>query len=211
MPNHRAMLSGLVMLALVLAQGLAGGQDLPDRKTATTTKVGVVLSVLHEEYTSHQRLGDGTDFESENPLIRIVEDRVVIDAVASGDTAALRADLEALGMQHAASFGRMVSGQLPVRAIADADALDSLQFADPPVRRRGVPDERGPTSPPTQRPTDRDRTDATKGAVPRAGSDPVLHVGWHRVRPEPRGVRPHSRARQGRGHAQVWLGARRPP
>ena len=131
MPNHRAMLSGLVMLALVLAQGLAGGQDLPDRKTATTTKVGVVLSVLHEEYTSHQRLGDGTDFESENPLIRIVEDRVVIDAVASGDTAALRADLEALGMQHAASFGRMVSGQLPVRAIADADALDSLQFARP--------------------------------------------------------------------------------
>ena len=105
--------------------------NLPDAKRATASKVGAVLSTLYEEYQSHERQGDGTDFASENPLIRIVEDRVVIDAVASGDTGVLRADLEALGMQKAASFGRMVSGQLPIGAIADADALDSLQFARP--------------------------------------------------------------------------------
>jgi hypothetical protein len=66
---------------------------------------------LYEEYASHERHGDGTVFESENDLIRIVEDRVVVDAVASGETSVLRADLEALGMQKAASFGRIVSGQ----------------------------------------------------------------------------------------------------
>ena len=57
--------------------------------------------------------------------------RVVIDAVASGDTALLRADLDTLGLRHAASFGRTVSGQLPIAALADADALESLQFARP--------------------------------------------------------------------------------
>ena len=130
MRNQRAMLPGLVMLSLCLGHGLAGGQDLlPNLKTATTAKVGAVLSALYEEYTSHERRGDGTAFKSENALIRIVEDRVVIDAVASGETSVLRADLEALGMQKAASFGRMVSGQLPIGAIADVNALDSLHSA----------------------------------------------------------------------------------
>ena len=85
MRNQRAMLHGLVMLSFFLAQGLAGGQDLPDIKTATTAKVGAVLSALYEEYKAHESRATGTDFESENPLIRIVENRVVIDAVASGD------------------------------------------------------------------------------------------------------------------------------
>ena len=129
MRNRPAMRPGLVLLSFFVAQGLAGGQDLRDIKTAT--KVGAVLTALHEQYTSHESQGGTTDFESENPLIRIVEGRVLIDAVASGDTGVLRADLEALGMQKAASFGRVVSGQLPIGAIADVDALDSLQFARP--------------------------------------------------------------------------------
>jgi hypothetical protein len=54
---------------------------------------------------------------------------VVIDAVASGDTAALKADLEALGLQNASAFGPMVSGLLPVSAVADMAALPSLRFA----------------------------------------------------------------------------------
>ena len=141
------MLPGLIMLSFFLAEGLAGGQGLPDTKKATTSKVGAALSALYEEYKSHERQGDGTDFESENPLVRIVEDRVIIDAVASGDTGVLRADLEALGMQKAASFGRMVSGQLPIGAIADADALDSLGFARPAGAGRRGPERRGKPRP----------------------------------------------------------------
>ena len=147
MRNQRAMLPGLVMLSLFLAQGPAGSQDVPGLKTAATAKVGAVLSALYEEYTAHQSQGDGTDFESENALILIVEDRVVIDAVAAVNAGVLRADLEALGMQKGASFGRMVSGQLPIHAIADADALDSLQFARPVGATT-----RGPEGPDTPRP-----------------------------------------------------------
>jgi hypothetical protein len=57
--------------------------------------------------------------------------RVTIDAIAAGDTQALLADLEALGLQEASAYGRMVSGQLPIDAIADLDALDSLKFVWP--------------------------------------------------------------------------------
>ena len=86
---------------------------------------------MYEGYTAHERQGDNTAFAPSNPIFRLVEDRVLIDAVASGETEALRTDLEALGLQKAASFGRMVSGQLPIRAIADVNALQSLQFARP--------------------------------------------------------------------------------
>lgn len=123
----RGVFFGLLALSLLPAT-LAAGQEMPD---APASKVGTALSALHDEYRSHERLGDGTVFVSKNPTLILVEERVLIDAVASGDTEALRVDLEALGMQKAASFGRLVSGQLPIRAIADVNALESLRFARP--------------------------------------------------------------------------------
>jgi Subtilase family len=65
---------------------------------------------------------------------------VAVDAVASGDVRALQADLEALGMPEAVAAGRLVSGQLPIAAIADMAALASLQFARPAyaITRVGV-------------------------------------------------------------------------
>jgi hypothetical protein len=62
-------------------------------------------------------------------LVRVIEDRVVIDAVASGDVDVLKADLVTLGMQQAVAFGRIVSGQLPIAALPSLAALSSLNFA----------------------------------------------------------------------------------
>jgi len=56
---------------------------------------------------------------------------VLIDAVASGDPGALRADLTALGMRDVAVAGRIVSGWLPVPAIPCLAGLATLQFARP--------------------------------------------------------------------------------
>jgi hypothetical protein len=66
-------------------------------------------------------------------LIRLIDDRVIIDAIASGDVDTLKADLEFSGMQEAVAFGRIVSGQLPISSIAAAGTLASLQFAQPAV------------------------------------------------------------------------------
>ena len=54
---------------------------------------------------------------------------VSIDTAAAGDPEVLAADLEALGLEGGAVFGRMVSGRLPIPAIPVLEALDSLQFA----------------------------------------------------------------------------------
>jgi hypothetical protein len=59
---------------------------------------------------------------------------VVIDAVASGDAGALRADLTALGMRQVAVAGRIVSGWLPVPAIPCLTGLTTMQFARPALR-----------------------------------------------------------------------------
>ena len=133
MRTPRGVFFGLLALSLLPAT-LAAGQEMPD---AAASKVGTVLSALYEDYRSHERLGDGTVFASRNPTVALVDERVLIDAVASGDTEALRGDLEALGMQKAASFGRIVSGQLPIRALADVDALESLRFARPAAAVKG--------------------------------------------------------------------------
>ncbi|MDZ7705944.1 MAG: S8 family serine peptidase [Trueperaceae bacterium] len=63
------------------------------------------------------------------PFVRQRDGLVVIDAVAETDAATLLADLEALGLQNGAVFGRVVSGELPVTALAAAARVESLRGA----------------------------------------------------------------------------------
>ena len=60
--------------------------------------------------------------------------RVVVDAVAAGNTNALLADLNKLGLQHASTYGSFVSGLLPIEAIDEMTRLASLKFARPAYR-----------------------------------------------------------------------------
>ena len=107
----------LVVAALVLLRwGIAEGAT--DRanggRARATARVSEELAQIYE--------GRGS---------RSSGDLVLIDAVASHDAAALKADLEALGMKEAVAFGRIVSGRLPVTAIGALDGLSTLQFARP--------------------------------------------------------------------------------
>ena len=94
-------------------------------------KVDPDLRALYDSYSPEERHQDTSTKSGNLPLVQIVEDRVVIDAVSSGDVQALKADLMTLGMQEAVAVGRIVSGQLPIRAIGALDGLASLQFARP--------------------------------------------------------------------------------
>lgn len=94
-----------------------------------SSKVSPDLVALHESYLEARRSGAG--FRPDNPLLRVVEDRVVIDATAAADARALETDLVALGLRHAAAFGRIVSGELPIPAIPTLDTLESLRFVRP--------------------------------------------------------------------------------
>jgi hypothetical protein len=114
------------MALCILASGRAWAVT---GKEGPLAKVDQALAVLSDEYFAYLAQGGGAAFTSSNPLLRVIAGRVVIDAVASGDVHALQADLEAVGMQGAVAFGRIVSGQLPISAIEDMAALASLQFA----------------------------------------------------------------------------------
>ena len=90
-------------------------------------KISADLLALYAAYQDAKQRG--VDFRPENPTVRIVDDRVLIDAAAARDAQQLQTDLTALGLQHGAAFGRMVSGELPIAAIAELASLESLAFA----------------------------------------------------------------------------------
>lgn len=114
----------VLLVSLTLTPGCIG----PDRATGSPlTKVGPELQALYEAYRAAQTTG--APFVPTDPLVPVVGDRVIIDAVASGDVADLEKDLTALGLQQAAVAGRIVSGLLPISAIAAMAALPSLRFA----------------------------------------------------------------------------------
>jgi hypothetical protein len=100
-----------------------------DDKSTTFAKIGPELSSLYNQYSAALASNPGAPFRSTNPLVHIIEDRVIIDALASGDVNTLKADLVSLGMEQAVAFGRIVSGQLPIAAIPHLARLPSLNFA----------------------------------------------------------------------------------
>ena len=58
-----------------------------------------------------------------NPLMKVVDGSILIDAIAKpGQAQALRTELVSRGLQHATVFGNVVSGRLPVSALADLAA-----------------------------------------------------------------------------------------
>ncbi len=117
----------LILVAVfVLAGGSANAQN---GKNGPTAKLMHRLEALHEQYSKHLAQRSTLAFSFNDPLVTLVDDRVVIDAVASGDAEVLKSHLVSLGMQDAVVFGRIVSGQLPISALPAAAALATLQFA----------------------------------------------------------------------------------
>src|SRR5262245_54782632 len=98
-------------------------------KGGSMAKLTHSLTLLHAHHAARSAQRSAAPFSSNDPLVTLVNDRVVVDAVASGDVNVLKADLEFLGMQRAVSFGRVVSGELPIAAIPAAAGLASLRFA----------------------------------------------------------------------------------
>jgi Subtilase family len=89
------------------------------------------LVVLHQQYNAHLALGNAVSFKPDQPLLNVIDNRVVIDATASDWVEHLRSDLVFLGMQEAVAAGRIVSGQLPISSLEAAARLPSLKFAQP--------------------------------------------------------------------------------
>ena len=110
----------------VILLALLSGLMLPDTVMAQKSQGPVSQDLLNllEEYQAFRAANPEAAFTSTNPLLRIRDDQVLADATATGEAEALLAELEALGLQNGSAFGRVVSGWLPIVAIA---ALENLQ------------------------------------------------------------------------------------
>ena len=110
------------------------GPDLVG-KDGQCAKLGYDLTLVFCEFLGHkariQWQISPPPFIPSNPLTQVLGNHVIIEAVAHNNTDALVADLEALGLQNAVSFGRIVNGRLPIDALIDLADLTSLKFTRP--------------------------------------------------------------------------------
>ena len=120
----------LILFAVILLPCLGSNiAQAQANKSDPMAKLTHSLVTLHDRFTTHLAQRSAASFRSADPLVSLVADRVVVDAVAAGDVDLLKADLVSLGMRNAVSFGRVVSGQLPIAALPAAAGLASLGFA----------------------------------------------------------------------------------
>lgn len=119
-----------ISLAPVSAPTLAAAQkalkgDGQSGKNGPLAKVGHELALLYSASQNAELNAVRSMFAGSLSN----DDYVTIDAIADGDTQDLVAALSLLGMRNIAHFGKVVSGQLPVSAIAQAATLTSLRSA----------------------------------------------------------------------------------
>ncbi len=127
-----------IVLSLIAIVLISVGSHARAAKDGPMAKVGFELAGIYYEHESYTAEVRGAIFMPRNPLLRVVDGYVVIDAVAAHDIGSLRADLERLGLKKAVTFGSMISGLLPVTAIDDLAALENLKFARPAYAKTNV-------------------------------------------------------------------------
>ncbi|GAB2199087.1 S8/S53 family peptidase [Sessilibacter sp. MAH4] len=89
--------------------------------------------------TSGKAMGLMGPKDNEMVLAEVTADGyVLVDAVASGETAKLVAMLEKVGARNISSYGRVVSAQVPASSLGDMALSDTLAFAKPAFMETNV-------------------------------------------------------------------------
>jgi hypothetical protein len=102
------------------------------------SRVSNHLLKLHNEYEIHLQTMAPSVFRPSDPVLRMLDGAVVVDAVATGDADMLRISLEGLGLRNASVFGRVVSGLLPIESIPQLDNVAELNFVRPAFAAAGT-------------------------------------------------------------------------
>ena len=131
-----------VALGALMVPGAAIVSSMQDAAAAGKDAVGAMtkmdpalVSVQEQQAGAAARSLQAQEVSplSSASVAQVVDGKVLIDAVATGQGSELLAELEALGLERGSAFGRMVSGWLPVGALELAAELGTLQAARPAV------------------------------------------------------------------------------
>jgi PKD repeat protein len=128
--------SGGYHVAMPAAGTTASGLD----RAGAMSRVGFRLARVFNEYKAHAANQANEAFMPRDRFLQYSKGRVQVDARAIDDGATLLHDLQQLGMRNGSRYGAAVSGLLPVAAVRQAAALDSLRSihaTPPPIRNSG--------------------------------------------------------------------------
>lgn len=114
-----------------------------ERTKNLKTEAGKIGPLLYDLYLEQTRTPeDETVLKSADQLspapVPVENGLVLIDAIAGGDAQHLLADLEAMGLQGGSSYGRVVSGWIPVDRLAELNAMGNLVSAVPSLNSQNV-------------------------------------------------------------------------
>ena len=96
-------------------------------RAAHLSKASTPLVRLLSEYQAHAARGGQSAFQPTDKFLPFAAGRVLVEASATADGAALLEDLTRLGLREGKHYGTAVSGLLPVNAIEPATMLGSLR------------------------------------------------------------------------------------
>ncbi|VUX55531.1 Peptidase families S8 and S53 domain protein (modular protein) [uncultured Woeseiaceae bacterium] len=144
----------LTLTATAAAQEIAvPAQQHPGQnglyKAAQMSKASTPLVRALSEYRAHVSQGRPTAFVPSDRFLPFTAGRVLVEARATTNGAALLNDLRRLGLTNGARYGELVSGYIPVAAIEDAVALTTLRSisaAIAPIRNAGKATSQGDTA-----------------------------------------------------------------
>lgn len=110
-------------------------------KQNTRTKLTLGLAALSDEYQAFKaQVAQGKavagQFATRRTMANVINETVVIDAVAANDPQALAQALEALGAQVTGIAGRIVSAKIPLAQLPLLEGVVHLQFARPALAMR---------------------------------------------------------------------------
>ncbi len=106
-------------------------QSIP---TISKSNVSDDLLALEKDYktaSGRQRSGK-VGFQANNILLQVYGNKVIIDVVAKeGEAETLVAALQEKGMEVTGTFGRVISGFMPISSLGSLQAVTGLQYAAP--------------------------------------------------------------------------------
>lgn len=123
----------IVLLALIACSCAAGDNPLDAHEEMKKTgKIDSALIELHEQFRHYsENTRESGQFKATDPRLRIVDEYVLIDAIALDSAAALEESLRSLGAKNLSSHGHIVSCYFPIRRITKLAVVDSLRFVRP--------------------------------------------------------------------------------
>ncbi len=127
-------LSSQSIHAQVKGDPVIGGMPSVQLPPKSSSRLDPVLQKLSDTRNARVRVEStkpGIPADALPELLQIRGDKVVVDVTVKGDLSTTRAELQKMGFQVKASYGRVISGLMPVSALPQLEAASSVRYVKP--------------------------------------------------------------------------------